>query len=66
MLRHAAGGQRPELTSDQRQELREAFDLFDSDKTGKIDLHELKVKDGRQNRQRWGVQRIQRMAYKRW
>lgn len=47
MLRHAAGGQRPELTSDQRQELREAFDLFDSDKTGKIDLHELKVKDRR-------------------
>jgi hypothetical protein len=35
--------QRPELTSDQRTELREAFDLFDSDKTGRIDLHELKA-----------------------
>eukprot|EP00968_Pinguiococcus_pyrenoidosus_P024432 scaffold4678_cov242-Pinguiococcus_pyrenoidosus.AAC.6 len=34
---------RPELTDDQKQELREAFELFDSDKTGTIDLHELKV-----------------------
>ena len=34
---------RPELTEDQKQELREAFDLFDADKTGSIDLHELKV-----------------------
>ena len=35
--------QRTELTDDQMQELREAYDLFDSDKTGNIDLHELKV-----------------------
>lgn len=35
--------QRTELTDDQMQELREAYDLFDSDKTGSIDLHELKV-----------------------
>lgn len=34
---------RPELSEDQRQELREAFDLFDANKTGSIDLHELKV-----------------------
>jgi centrin-3 len=34
---------RPELTEDQKQELREAFELFDSDKTGSIDMHELKV-----------------------
>lgn len=34
---------KPELTEDQKQELREAFDLFDADKTGSIDLHELKV-----------------------
>ena len=34
---------RSELSEDQKQELREAFDLFDSDKTGSIDLHELKV-----------------------
>jgi Ca2+-binding EF-hand superfamily protein len=34
---------KPELTEDQKQELREAFELFDSDKTGYIDLHELKV-----------------------
>ena len=32
-----------ELNDDQMQELREAYDLFDSDKTGSIDLHELKV-----------------------
>jgi len=32
-----------ELSNDQLQELREAYDLFDSDKTGEIDLHELKV-----------------------
>ena len=37
---------RPELTEDQKQELREAFDLFDADKTGTIDLHELKVTSG--------------------
>ena len=33
-----------ELTEDQKQELKEAFELFDADKTGTIDLHELKVK----------------------
>ena len=32
-----------ELSEDQKQELREAFELFDADKTGSIDLHELKV-----------------------
>lgn len=32
-----------ELSEDQKQELREAFELFDADKTGTIDLHELKV-----------------------
>ena len=31
------------MTEDQRQELREAFELFDADKKGAIDLHELKV-----------------------
>jgi len=34
---------RVELTEDQKQELREAFELFDADKKGSIDLHELKV-----------------------
>ena len=33
-----------DLSEDQKQELKEAFDLFDADKTGVIDLHELKVK----------------------
>ncbi|CAD7927369.1 unnamed protein product [Amoebophrya sp. A120] len=34
---------RPEISDEQKQEIREAFDLFDSEKTGKIDYHELKV-----------------------
>ena len=34
---------RKELSDDQKQEIREAFDLFDSEKTGRIDYHELKV-----------------------
>ena len=32
-----------ELTEEQKQEIKEAFDLFDTDKTGTIDYHELKV-----------------------
>ena len=32
-----------ELTQEQRQEIREAFELFDSDKNGLIDPHEMKV-----------------------
>ena len=35
--------QRHELTEEQKQEIKEAFDLFDTDKTGTIDYHELKV-----------------------
>mmetsp|Transcript_43635 Transcript_43635/g.86035 ORF Transcript_43635/g.86035 Transcript_43635/m.86035 type:complete len:160 (+) Transcript_43635:161-640(+) len=35
--------QRYELTEDQKIELRESFDLFDAEKKGSIDLHELKV-----------------------
>eukprot|EP00743_Colponemidia_sp_Colp-15_P004352 GILK01004694.1.p1 GENE.GILK01004694.1~~GILK01004694.1.p1 ORF type:complete len:170 (-),score=41.35 GILK01004694.1:139-648(-) len=34
---------RQDLTDEQKQEIKEAFDLFDTDKTGKIDYHELKV-----------------------
>ncbi|XP_062513887.1 uncharacterized protein LOC134189586 [Corticium candelabrum] len=33
----------PELTEEQRQEIREAFDLFDTEGTGVIDAKELKV-----------------------
>ncbi|XP_027700855.1 centrin-2 isoform X1 [Vombatus ursinus] len=36
-------GPKPELTKDQKQEIREAFDLFDTDGTGTIDVKELKV-----------------------
>lgn len=41
----AAGkkGPPPELTEDQKQEIREAFDLFDTDGSGSIDAKELKV-----------------------
>ena len=31
------------LTDEEKQELKEAFDLFDADKTGTIDYHELEV-----------------------
>ena len=33
----------PELTEDQKAEIREAFDLFDTDGSGAIDIKELKV-----------------------
>nr|ACV67260.1 centrin-like protein [Brachionus manjavacas] len=36
-------GPRPELTEEQKQEIREAFDLFDADGSGTIDVKELKV-----------------------
>eukprot|EP00762_Andalucia_godoyi_P003924 ANDGO_05631.mRNA.1 Caltractin len=32
-----------ELSEEQKQEIREAFDLFDTEKTGRIDAHEMKV-----------------------
>lgn len=32
-----------ELTEEQKMEIREAFDLFDTDGTGRIDVKELKV-----------------------
>merc|ERR1712244_115242 len=35
--------QRRELSEDQKIEIREAFDLFDTDKSGIIDYHELRV-----------------------
>lgn len=35
--------QQHELTADQKQEIREAFDLFDSDGSGTIEVKELKV-----------------------
>jgi len=31
------------LSDEQKQEMKEAFDLFDTEKTGKIDYHQLKV-----------------------
>ena len=34
---------RTEITEEQRQEIKEAFDLFDSESTGVIDAKELKV-----------------------
>lgn len=34
--------QRPELSDEQKQEIKEAFDLFDINKDGCIDYHELK------------------------
>lgn len=34
---------RPRLEADRVKELKDAFDLFDSKKTGRIDYHEMKV-----------------------
>ncbi|KAG8911770.1 Calcium-binding component of the spindle pole body (SPB) half-bridge [Tulasnella sp. 417] len=34
---------RPEISDEQRQEIKEAFELFDTDKDGALDYHELKV-----------------------
>ena len=34
---------RPELTDEQEQEIKEAFELFDTDKDGCVDYHALKV-----------------------
>lgn len=39
----AADGKRTDLSEEQKQEIKEAFDLFDTDKSGSIDYHELKV-----------------------
>src|SRR5882757_8055736 len=39
----AAAHARPELTDEQKQEIKEAFELFDTDKDGCVDYHELKV-----------------------
>jgi hypothetical protein len=40
----AARRPRQELQDDQKKELREAFELFDTDKKGSIDYHELKAR----------------------
>ena len=39
----AAAHSRPELSDEQKQEIKEAFELFDTDKDGAVDYHELKV-----------------------
>ena len=39
----AARRKKFELSEEQRQEIREAFELFDSDKNGLVDPHEMKV-----------------------
>ena len=39
----AASRRRRELTEEEKQEIKEAFDLFDTDNDGALDYHELKV-----------------------
>lgn len=39
-----AKGKRKELGDEQKQEIKEAFNLFDTDKDQAIDYHELKVR----------------------
>lgn len=64
-------GARTELTEDQKQELKEAFELFDTENSGKLGYHELKVRcrlhvfsirgaDGAGSRQRVHVLRRRR------
>lgn len=40
---HTPSGITNDLTDEQKQEIKEAFELFDTDKDGAIDYHELKV-----------------------
>ena len=40
---NAGGKKQKELTEEQKQECHDAFELFDTEKTGRIDYHELKV-----------------------
>jgi hypothetical protein len=40
---NSGGGGVAGLTADQKAEIREAFELFDADRTGAVDYHELKV-----------------------
>lgn len=42
-----------ELSDEQKQEIKEAFDLFDTDKDRAIDYHELKVSGGL-----WGTESV--------
>ncbi len=35
---------RPQLSEDQKQEIKEAFELFDTERCGSLDYHELKVR----------------------
>lgn len=42
-IRQRRHKKKPELSEDQKNEVKEAFDLFDTDKTGTIDYHELRV-----------------------
>ncbi|XP_063046491.1 uncharacterized protein LOC134440368 [Engraulis encrasicolus] len=43
MTQRKKGGSKPDITEEQKQEIREAFDLFDTDGSGTIDVKELKV-----------------------
>ena len=45
--RNKGKGRQGGLTEEQKQEIREAFDLFDTDGSGTIDAKELKVSVGR-------------------
>lgn len=40
----ARGSRRRELREEQKIEIKEAFELFDTEKSGKMDYHELKVR----------------------
>uniref|UniRef100_A0A4W3HGM2 Centrin 1 n=1 Tax=Callorhinchus milii TaxID=7868 RepID=A0A4W3HGM2_CALMI len=43
LVQRKKSGPKPDINEEQKQEIREAFDLFDADGTGNIDVKELKV-----------------------
>lgn len=55
-------GAKFELTEEQKQEIREAFDLFDTDASGTIDAKELKVRGWRPHRLVCGFRSQRRTA----
>jgi len=57
-LEKAKRKKRRELTTEQKQEIKEAFELFDTDKDQRMDYHELKVRQLSLKKKAMLVQRL--------